>query len=158
MRLNAVVKTVVPALLVLALAGCGEATGPEASQIGVVIVDSVAYAATGRLDVAERPIGAAYAEVRRYVDCSQGVWLDDDTHVEDACFLEDGDSNFLPAGTVLYRIEGVDPSEALAVYREYDVVPPIEPEWLELAPLTGGEGDGCEPPAGGNLCAPPGWD
>ena len=123
--------------LVLGLAGCdgSDPSGPEALQIAVVVLDGVAWSEAGVLDITARPVGEAHTVVQRHVDCSGGVWLDPNTHGSDACVLGDGDSNYLPAGTVLYRIEGEDPAQVLAVYREYDVTPAIDPEWVELAPV-----------------------
>jgi hypothetical protein len=141
-------------LLGLAVAGCAgrDVIGPEGALIAMVIVDEVAYMQAARLEPAIRPVGEAYAWVLRFVDCSQGVWRGQ-THISDYCPLENGDSNFLPEGTTLYRIEGVDPAEALAVFREYDVVPARDPEWVELAPVV--DAAGCTLTTTGTLCPPP---
>jgi hypothetical protein len=149
-------RTMAVGLLGLALAGCdGRAvSGPDGSQIAVVIVDDLMYSQAAYLDPDTRPVGAAYAQVLRFVDCSQGLWRDSHTHVSEYCPLRNGDSNFLQAGTVLYRIDGVDPTEALVVFRTYDVVPVRDPEWVELAPLVNSAG--CLFTTTGSLCPPGG--
>lgn len=143
-------------LLVLALAGCdgGAVSGPDGSQIAVVIVDDLVYSQAAFLDPDTRPVGGVYTQVLRFVDCSRGLWRDSHTHVSEYCPLRNGDSNFLEAGTVLYRIEGVAPTEALVVFRTYDVVPARDPEWVELAPLVNAAG--CRFTTTGSVCPPPG--
>jgi hypothetical protein len=138
----------------LVMAGCarGDVSGPNGALIAVVIVDDVAYMQAAFLEPATRPVGEAYAHVLRFVDCSQGVWRGR-THISDYCPLENGDSNFLPEGTILYRIAGVDPAEGLAVFREYEVVPARDPEWVELAPVV--DAAGCALTTKGTLCPPP---
>lgn len=141
-------------VLGLAVAGCAgrDVIGLDGALIAVVIVGDVAYREAAYLQPATRPVGEAYAQVLRFVDCSQGVWRGQ-THISDYCPLEDGDSNFLPEGTILYRIEGVDPAEGVAVFREYDVVPARDPEWVELAPVV--DAAGCTLTTTGTFCPPP---
>lgn len=139
----------------LAAAGCAgrDVSGPQASLVQMVVIDDLYYEQAADFDPETRPLGEPYAQVLRYVDCSQGVWRGN-THISAYCPLENGDSNFLPAGTILYRIEGVDPAVGLAVFREYDVTPVVDSHWVELAPRV--DASGCPVTTAGSLCAPPG--
>lgn len=79
------------------------------------MIDSVAYGLDSALQPESQTVGEKYTEVTRFVDCSKGVFIDAHTHLSDFCPLADGESNFLPTGTPIHRIEGVDPAEALTV-------------------------------------------
>lgn len=119
-----------PAALALALgaAACDDATAPLAMQIRVVIIDGTAYTTRAAME-AERPVvGERYAVVRRYVDCSGGVAADEHTHLSDYCPLRDGESNYLPAGTPIHRLEGVEPAVALAArhLEQWQILRPVD--------------------------------
>ncbi len=72
-------------LLSLAALGCSDPTETSALLIPVVRVGDTYFT------IAEDPApststdGALIGSVLRLVDCSEGVWLDDVTHVSDSC-------------------------------------------------------------------------
>lgn len=125
-------KRVFASLVLLGFAGCGSGSDPagiEAVQIPVVIIDDMAYGVHGDTAISSAANGSVYRAVKRRVDCSRGVWIGPNTHVEDYCPLQDGESNFLPTGTGIHTVEGALPTERLAFYDEH------RSEWLALAPL-----------------------
>lgn len=124
------------------LAGCSDPVSTDASQILAVVVDDIFYTPRDQLGVQAEAVGEKYAEVVRLVDCNDGVWLDGNTWVDDYCPLENGDSNFLPAGTPIHRMTGKEPGEALMVFHV--------DEWLALEPLPTTSSDGT-----GVFVAPP---
>lgn len=98
------------------VAGCSEVASPDAALVTAVVVDDFLYTPRSHLESQTQVVGEKYAEVVRFVDCSDGIWLDRSSHVSDHCPLENGESNYLPTGTPIHRIEGVEPGEALTVY------------------------------------------
>ncbi len=100
---------------ILGVGACTDPVSTDAALIAGVVIDSAFYSRASHLDAATQTVGEKYAEVKRFVDCSQGVWIDVNTHVSDFCPLSDGESNYLPTGTPIHRIEGVEPAEALTV-------------------------------------------
>jgi hypothetical protein len=125
-----VIRYPVAFLVVLAVAACGngEPVGVDRLVVPTVVVDGVAYFPDGILGMSDVAIGPVHATVQRRVDCSQGRWLDSNTHVSAYCPLSDGESNFLDAGTPLYRIDGVPSGERLAFHYDYGS------EWVALKP------------------------
>lgn len=106
---------VISGAAILGAGACADPVSTEALLIPVVVVDSVPYGLDSTLQAESQTVGEKYAEVKRFVDCSKGVWIDLSTHVSDFCPLADGESNYLPAGTPIHRIVGVEPAEALTV-------------------------------------------
>lgn len=98
------------------VAGCSEPAGTDAVLVTAVVVDDFYYTPRAHLESQTQVVGEKYAEVVRLVDCRDGIWLDDRTYVSDHCPLQNGESNYLPTGTPIHRIEGVEPGEALTVY------------------------------------------
>jgi hypothetical protein len=128
------VRRPVAALAALAVAACsdGEPVGVDRLVAHTVVVDGVAYFPDGILDTTDVAIGPVHTTVQRRVDCSQGRWLDRDTHVSGYCPLSDRESNFLEAGTPIYRIDGVPAGERLAFHYDYSS------EWVALKPTPAG--------------------
>lgn len=125
------------------LAGCSDPVSTDAVQIMAVVVDDIFYTPREPLGVQAEAVGEKYTEVVRLVDCSDGLWLDGNTWVSDHCPLENGDSNFLPAGTPIHRMTGKEPGEALTVFH-WDAWHPLEP--IPLASADDGTGSLVPPP------------
>lgn len=117
------------ALIAVGVSGCeSDPVSVDGCLVAVaVVIDSVPWAPTGTLDPG-RTVGSEVLRVTRRVDCSDGVWLSETEHVSAWCPLGHGESNYLPAGTPIHRIEGEDPDGLLTVY--YDEV------WEVLHPMT----------------------
>lgn len=98
------------------IAGCSSPVSSEAVLAMAVVVDEVFYAASADLNPQTETVGEKYTEVSRYVDCREGVWINTNTYVSDHCPLQNGESNYLPTGTPIHRIAGVDPVTALTVF------------------------------------------
>jgi hypothetical protein len=142
-------KALIAIIVLLGASSCSsEPTGvADAAQVAGVQLEGLFYFPAGELDPATVPLGARYATVLRHVDCSDGIWVSGNTHIEDYCPLKDGDSNFLAAGTPIYRIEGVLPSERLAVLDHRS--------WIFLKASSGTACGGTSPAQPGTL-SPPG--
>lgn len=100
---------------ILGVGACTDPVSTDAALVAGVVIDSVFYGLDSTLRAESQTVGEKYAEVLRFVDCSEGVWVNRSTYVSDFCPLADGESNYLPAGTPIHRIEGVEPAEALTV-------------------------------------------
>ena len=89
-----------------------------APEYDLVFVRGVVYAASGDLPDDFTP-GDEYATVLKLQGCEDVVVL---TGVESNDrpdnTLDEGDSNYLPAGTRLYVVPGTSPTNALAVRRQ----------------------------------------
>ena len=113
--------------LAAAAGGCADVVASEnLVEVRFVVVDDRAYTA-GESLAGAGAVGEKYAEVLRFVDCSGGLWLGDTTGPDDWCPLEDGDSNFLPEGTAIHRVESRSPAEALTAHHDG--------AWVELRPV-----------------------
>jgi hypothetical protein len=124
------VRTLAALMLGAALVGCSDVVATaDMVRVGLVRIEDRVYSPAGPLEP-ESAQGPEYAEVLRYVDCSDGVWLGVGADASDWCPLENGDSNFLPAGTPLYRVEGMPPEEGLTVDTDNDrvLLRPVETE------------------------------
>ena len=115
----AVAGTIAAAALMAAF-GCAKPTEPSVSgaciapEHQLVYVEGTVYAASGQLPVGFAP-GAAYAQVQKLQGCEDVIFVDENGNYESPDnTLDEGDSNYLPAGTRLYVIPGVDPADALA--------------------------------------------
>lgn len=113
----------ITALAVLAVA-CADAAGPEgpgdtAMCVGAVRVSGTSYSWLSH--DSGLPEGSqfdqVYATVQAYTGCNDVVIAPDTPDPGDN-ILDDGESNFLPAGTDLYVIPGHPPSERLAAWFE----------------------------------------
>lgn len=110
--------------------GCKDPTGADAALIAAARIGDAYYTSGSTFDLQAETLGERVATLR-FVDCSDGIWIEDHTHVSDDCRLDDGDSNFLPTGTAVFTVEGVDPLERLAARRV------IEGEFTEAGdPVT----------------------
>jgi hypothetical protein len=88
------------------------------TEVGALLGSGPGYR-TNRIRRDRLRVSSVHAPRKRRVDCSQGRWLDRNTNVSAYCPLNDGESNFLDAGTPLYRIDGVPSGERLAFHYDY---------------------------------------
>lgn len=142
-------KALLAITVVLGASACSsEPTGvADGSIVPGVVLDGRFYGLADEFVPAAAPLGPQFATVLRRIDCSSGYWLNENTHVDDHCPLNDGDSNFLDAGTPIYRLEGVLPSERLAVHEHGS--------WHVLKASFGSVCSGTSPAQPGTL-SPPG--
>lgn len=108
-------------LLGLTLAGCSDPVAPEGSCVAVVNVHGVMYGTPSIEPPAASAVSAeAYLTITRSTGClDEGQPSDPLAH---------GESNFLPVGATLHRIEGFEPEERLAHWSD------VLEEWRVLAP------------------------
>lgn len=111
------------AALAAVTAACDLLTPPAVAGdcIAVVYLDGRYFVAMGTAESAtDFSPGALYATVTRYRECQDTVTIDESGAVEESIEpLEDGESNFLPEGTPLHRVDGYPPTERLAADTEY---------------------------------------
>ena len=105
-----------------ALAACGDPTGAGevwkscvAPVHQLVMLKGVLYAASYTLSPTFQP-GAPYGTVQKLQGCEDVIVVDENGAYDPPDnTIDDGDSNYLPRGTVLYVIPGTDADDGLAV-------------------------------------------
>ncbi|HSJ14228.1 MAG TPA: hypothetical protein VK939_07425 [Longimicrobiales bacterium] len=141
-----------PVLALVAIAAIACSADDPVSIDGLivpsVVVDGVTYFPDGSQNISDIAIGPVHATVQRRVDCSRGRWLDSFTHVSAYCPLDDGESNFLDAGTPIHLTDGVPAGERLAFYYEYGS------EWVALIPQPGTSQSGASYSGRGRFTSP----
>lgn len=108
---------VLTGLVAVAALGCYEPSAPavDASCVATVRVNDLLYtlyAGPEDLPAGYAP-GTPYATVTALRECYDVIVYTSNQQVE-SFGLEEGESNFLPAGTHLYAIDGFDPADRLA--------------------------------------------
>jgi hypothetical protein len=120
-------RTVARAVLVVAVGAgaiaCDSLTGPHESGscIAVVLLEGRYYVSMGTTEGAtDFTPGTLYATVSRYRECQDNFAVDENGTIDNPPVpLGDGESNFLPVGTPLHRVDGYPPTERLAADTEY---------------------------------------